>query len=337
MKEDTKTGGMESSSSTGRSADGPHRGTFMTVRQMGELLGLKRTEWYWLLHKNVFETRNICGKTMVNVASFERWYASQIHYRKVTGEEPGQLVNAATYSIRDISELLGISESSVYALIKREHLETVAVDFSMRVPRKAFDQWYSAQARYLKTEARKKENDRLYSSITVQQMAALLGIPAEQGYDLLEDNDYAHFFKYVILDGQRRILKEDFEAFLAGQDRYHMVDVIRMEAYSKGSGVDLLAPPEAADQKPEDTGKRKNRDAWCEHAAGFITISEAAKLADVTRQAISKLADRGTITCMKTGSRILINRRDFENWLQDREAWHENTAACQTGQLPVGN
>ena len=42
----------------------------MTVTQMGELLGLKRTERYWLLNKKVFETRSIQGKTMVDVASF---------------------------------------------------------------------------------------------------------------------------------------------------------------------------------------------------------------------------------------------------------------------------
>ena len=158
MIQDKKTTGMGKRSLTDLNAEGPHRGTFMTVRQMGELLGLKRTEWYWLLHKNLFETKNICGKTMVNVASFEKWYAGQIHYHKVTGEEPGQLVNAATYSIRDLTGLLGISESRVYALIKREQLETVSVDFRMRVPREAFDQWYSSQSRYCKAEEKKKEN-----------------------------------------------------------------------------------------------------------------------------------------------------------------------------------
>ena len=135
---------------TGRITEGYRKGTMMTVKQMGDLLGLKKTERYWLLHKNVFESKNIHGKTMVDVASFEKWYAGQIHYRKVTGEEPGELINAVTYSIHDISEILGISASRVYALIKREQLETVAVDFRMRVPREVFDQWYSSQSHYRK-------------------------------------------------------------------------------------------------------------------------------------------------------------------------------------------
>ena len=322
MIQDEKTAGMGNSSLTDLNAEGPHRGTFMTVRQMGELLGLKRTEWYWLLHKNLFETRKIYGKTMVNVASFEKWYAGQIHYHKVTGEEPGQLVNAATYSIRDLTGLLGISESRVYALIKREHLETVSVDFRMRVPKEAFDQWYSSQSRYRKAEEKQKENVRLHSALTVPQMAALLGIPAEQGYRILEDKEYARFFKCVILDGERRIMQEDIEAFLAGQDRFRLVEVVKMADHSKQPDTDTFELPGTAYQKPKDICKRITRHSWCERTADFITIAEAAEVACVTRQAISKMTDRGKISSMKVGSRILIRRNDFEKWLQDRDAGH---------------
>lgn len=320
MIQDEKTAGMGNSSLTYLNTEGPHRGTFMTVRQMGDLLGLKRTERYWLFHKNVFETTNICGKTMVNVASFEKWYAGQIHYRKVSGEEPGQLINDATYSIRDISEMLGISESSVYEMIKREHLETVSIDFRMRVPRVAFDQWYSSQSHYLKVDERQKGNDRFRSSITVPQMAALLGISFEQGYRLLEDNDYSHFFKCVIMDGQRRIMREDFEAFMDGQDRYHLVDVVRMADYSNEPDTDTFELQETSDQKTKGIGIRKERNTWSEHTSDFITIAEAAEMAGVTRQAISKMADHGKISCIRVGRRILIYRHDFEKWLQDRKA-----------------
>lgn len=65
--------------------------TWMTVPEMGKLLGLKKTDRYWLVHKNVFESKEIAGKIRVNIASFEKWYANQIKYHKVTGEEPGNL------------------------------------------------------------------------------------------------------------------------------------------------------------------------------------------------------------------------------------------------------
>ena len=30
------------------------------------------------------------GKIRINIVSFEKWYANQIKYHKVTGEEPGK-------------------------------------------------------------------------------------------------------------------------------------------------------------------------------------------------------------------------------------------------------
>ena len=46
--------------------------TWMTVPEMGKLLGLKKTDRYWLVHKNVFESKEIAGKIRINIASFEK-------------------------------------------------------------------------------------------------------------------------------------------------------------------------------------------------------------------------------------------------------------------------
>lgn len=43
--------------------------TWMTVPEMGKLLGLKKTDRYWLVHKNVFESKEIAGKIRINIAS----------------------------------------------------------------------------------------------------------------------------------------------------------------------------------------------------------------------------------------------------------------------------
>ena len=42
--------------------------TWMTVPEMGKLLGLKKTDRYWLVHKNVFESKEIAGKIRINIA-----------------------------------------------------------------------------------------------------------------------------------------------------------------------------------------------------------------------------------------------------------------------------
>lgn len=58
----------------------------MSVMEMGRLLGLRKTESYWLIKKNYFMTI-IAGKRMrVMLDSFEAWYAGQTHYKKVDQE-----------------------------------------------------------------------------------------------------------------------------------------------------------------------------------------------------------------------------------------------------------
>lgn len=58
----------------------------MSVMEMGRLLGLGKTESYWLIKKNYFTTI-IAGKRMrVMLDSFEAWYAGQTYYKKVDQE-----------------------------------------------------------------------------------------------------------------------------------------------------------------------------------------------------------------------------------------------------------
>ena len=64
--------------------------TMMTVHEMGDLLGIKKTDRYWLLHKGFFKTKVVLGKTWVDIASFEKWYDNQVKYKKVNGKEPGK-------------------------------------------------------------------------------------------------------------------------------------------------------------------------------------------------------------------------------------------------------
>lgn len=61
--------------------------TSMSVRQMGMLLGLGKTDTYWLVKKKLFTVAKVNGKMRVMKDSFEKWYQSQSHYKKVAPEE----------------------------------------------------------------------------------------------------------------------------------------------------------------------------------------------------------------------------------------------------------
>ena len=56
----------------------------MSVREMGRMLGLGKTNSYWLVKRHYFETILVAGKMRVLVDSFEEWYQNQKHYKKVT-------------------------------------------------------------------------------------------------------------------------------------------------------------------------------------------------------------------------------------------------------------
>ena len=125
----------------------------MTVPEMGKLLGLKKTDRYWLVHKNVFESKEIAGKIRINIASFEKWYANQIKYHKVTGEEPGKELKSWSYSVKEVADLLGVEEYLVYDLLKKNQMEAVIVDYWKRIPKESFQNWYKSQSRYRTKEA----------------------------------------------------------------------------------------------------------------------------------------------------------------------------------------
>ena len=79
----------------------------MSVPEMRKLLGIKKTESYWLVHKNYFKTELINGTMRVDIASFEKWHANQTKHKKVTGEKPGAQLCSASYSFRDVANMLG--------------------------------------------------------------------------------------------------------------------------------------------------------------------------------------------------------------------------------------
>ena len=53
-------------------------------------------------------SKEIAGKIRINIASFEKWYANQIKYHKVTGEEPGKELKPWSYSVKEVADLLGV-------------------------------------------------------------------------------------------------------------------------------------------------------------------------------------------------------------------------------------
>ena len=91
----------------------------ISVPEMRRILGLGKTESYWLIKKGYFKTIMLFGKIRVMTDSFEEWYANQFHYKKTDGTPPGQNWRH-TMSIRETADILGIAPTTVYSLIGKD-------------------------------------------------------------------------------------------------------------------------------------------------------------------------------------------------------------------------
>ncbi len=61
----------------------------MSIMEMGRLLGLKKTDSYYVANKGWFQIILVRGKRRVVIDSFEEWYRNQTHYKKRTEDCDG--------------------------------------------------------------------------------------------------------------------------------------------------------------------------------------------------------------------------------------------------------
>ena len=146
--------------------------TTMSVREMRQLLGLGKTDSYWLLHKNLFEVILINDKRRIVISSFEKWYANQVKYHKVNGPPPGEELCKRSYSVPDAAEILKVKPETIYTLIRQGKLKTETADFCMRIPKEEFERWYRSQSRY--RTAADRERDREIETQTISETVSLL-------------------------------------------------------------------------------------------------------------------------------------------------------------------
>lgn len=133
----------------------------------------------------------------VNIESFEHWYANQIKYKKVDGTPPGEALRAYSYSVAEIAELLGISDDIAYSLLKRFHIETFKVDTWMRIRKDVFETWYNSQSKYRTKEDRERDAELEKASMTLPQMARLLGISRNEVYQIVGQKRISQLFANV--------------------------------------------------------------------------------------------------------------------------------------------
>ena len=117
--------------------------TSMSVLEMGRMLGLGKTESYWLIKKNYFKTILVGNTMRVMIDSFEEWYANQFKYQKVDGTPPGEELKKTTYSMEELGQRLGLKEATAYELVAKGHFDVVDVLGKRRVTKESFERCHA--------------------------------------------------------------------------------------------------------------------------------------------------------------------------------------------------
>lgn len=262
----------------------------MSVPEMRKLLGVKKTESYWLVHKNYFKTELINGTMRVDIASFEKWYANQTKHKKVTGEKPGAQLCATSYSFRDVANMLGEYDGTIYDLWNRKGLPTVTVNYRKRIPREIFDSWYENQNEYHKVDGPAAIEEIEEKFILFREAAAMLKMSNEELLTLIRKGKYKDLLEMRMFDNKRWISRRGFQDFLNLHDQYK----IRQAKNESGSGISKFLS-----QKQ------------------YISKEEAARIAGVSKSTVAKWALKGMFPCRAAGYVMRIERIPFLKWVDE--------------------
>ena len=127
----------------------------------------------------------------VVISSFETWYANQTHYRKVNGPPPGEELRKKSYSVKDISNLLGIGIDTVYDLIHREKIPYSVYQYGQwRVDAAVFQFWYNSQCTYHLVTAEHPNELHKANLMKLTEFGRLLGLERDETYKLVRQLKY---------------------------------------------------------------------------------------------------------------------------------------------------
>lgn len=233
----------------------------------------------------------------VELESFEKWYANQIKYHKITREEPRQELKQRSYSPKDIAEIL-----QIYEEMKKADVEYILVDYWKRYPKEAFDAWYRNQNRFRNAEDREKVRGIVEGSMRMPEMARMLGVSRSVVYNIIACSD---ILKTIELDGRRRVTKESFYEWYASQDRYHIVSEQAPETVKKEDNRSIERYRRAVQDRDGHT-KNIGNDA-------YLTVKEAALLAGINPATVHKWIKKGKIEAVQSSKTVRIPRQAFEN------------------------
>ena len=276
--------------------------TTMSVREMREMLGLKKTDSYWLVHRNFFKTVLVNGKMRVDIESFEKWYANQVKHKKVNGPPPGEELRRMSYSPQEIAELLHISDSSVYYLIERDHIPAFRVDTWIRIKKTDFRAWYQSQNKHRTNVDRMQDQYWEERSLSMPEAARELGIPRNKVYQIFRAKKNQGKFVFINIGDQKRVTRKSFDEWYKGQREY-----LKPED----------RPSYRAQKKEQLRIKREQEREALDASKNLFSIQEASMLLNISYYTLFRMIKSGKVAAKKYGKSYLVEKSEIDRLLWD--------------------
>lgn len=278
----------------------------MTVPEMGQLLGLGKTDSYWLAHQGKFECFQLKGRYFIKKQSFEQWYANQIKYKKVNGPPPGSELNEHSYSVSDLTKLLGVTGYAIYTRIKNGDLETFLVDGWIRITKESFDKWYSSQSTHRTVDDKERDSQAEQASISLTDVARLLGTHRNNIYSLLQS--HPEHFEIIVIAGRKRITLDSFEKWYQSQKKYKKVVVSELAPLCDPLEPELMCECE---QESETT---PTEDAVPSEDKKYYTVDEVREILLLSKRDVYDIVQSGHFKVIQIGRRYLVPKDSFDEW-----------------------
>ncbi len=276
--------------------------TTMSIREMREMLGLKKTDSYWLVHRNFFKTILVDGKMRVDIESFEKWYANQVKHKKVNGPPPGAELRRMSYSPQEIAEILQISDSSVYYLIDRDHIPTFRVDTWIRIKKTDFRAWYRSQSKHRTDDDRMQDRYWEERSLSMPEAARELGIPRNKVYQIFKAKKNEGKFVFLNIGDQKRVTRKSFDEWYQGQREY-----LKPED----------RPSFRAQKKEQIRIKREQDREELDMNKDSFTVYETALILNMNYKTLTRWIQSGKVKATKFGRIIRIDKSELDRLLKD--------------------
>ena len=111
---------------------------------------------------------------------------------------------------------VGLGKVESYWLVKKNYFKTIQVAGRMRVMLDSFEDWYAGQFHYKKVDGTPPGEKWRHTTMSVPEMADLLGLKSGTAYDLVKRG----YFETTLIDRRIRIITSSFEAWYQKQTHY---------------------------------------------------------------------------------------------------------------------